>query len=201
MPEGKENKAEQYGELFRVLHGAYTQASDGKGRARHAELNEPFEEQKICEITRRLRGNVAAGALFPAVKKCYESGRLPKDRAIAELQGAINYIAAAIIVMEEQPELKFEPPIYGPSPLAEIFKSITDNISKRMGISPDLLGIPPKAEEDSDRKKRFINLFGPVIGIAQHEDRKRSWPWYGRLQHWLFVSWRCPACKAARAKK
>ena len=42
--------------------------------------------------------------------------------------------------------------------------------------------------------------FGPALAIAQHEDRKRSWPWYGRLQHWLFVSWRCPCCKAAKER-
>lgn len=38
------------------------------------------------------------------------------------------------------------------------------------------------------------------LAIVQHQDKKRSWPWYGRFQHWLFVSWRCPACKAEEEK-
>lgn len=41
--------------------------------------------------------------LGQAVKKIYESQRLPtKQPAIAELLGAINYIAAAVIVLEEK---------------------------------------------------------------------------------------------------
>jgi len=36
--------------------------------------------------------------------------------------------------------------------------------------------------------------------IEKHRKAKASWPWYGRLQHWLFCSWRCPACKVIKAK-
>ena len=39
--------------------------------------------------------------LGQAVKKIYESKRLTEGRDIAELYGAINYIAAAIIVKQE----------------------------------------------------------------------------------------------------
>ena len=45
---------------------------------------------------------LGANALdMEAVKKIYESKRLSKDRAIEELLGAINYIAAGIIILEE----------------------------------------------------------------------------------------------------
>lgn len=37
-----------------------------------------------------------------------------------------------------------------------------------------------------------------AIAVAQHMDKKRSWPWYRKLFHFLFVSWRCPCCKAER---
>ena len=43
-------------------------------------------------------------------------------------------------------------------------------------------------------------MFAKALTIAQHEDQKRRWPWYGRLQHWLFCSWRCPACIEAKKR-
>lgn len=89
-----------YTELDRVLSAAYQQAASGEGKERHALGAEPFEKQQICEIGRRLQGNKAAGPLFQAVKKIYASGRLPAGRAIAELYGAINYAAAAILILE-----------------------------------------------------------------------------------------------------
>lgn len=41
----------------------------------------------------------------------------------------------------------------------------------------------------------FKTRFGPALAWAQHQDKKNSWPWYGQLIHFLFCSWRCPACK------
>jgi hypothetical protein len=43
--------------------------------------------------------------------------------------------------------------------------------------------------------------FGPALAIARHKDQKSQWPWYSRLAHWLFVSWRCQCCQAERARK
>jgi hypothetical protein len=88
----------KYDSLYKVLLSAYNQASNGKGKERH-QLNddEPFEDQKICEIARRLSVDYNLGQ---AVKKIYESKRLTDGRDIAELYGAINYIAAAIIVKQ-----------------------------------------------------------------------------------------------------
>jgi hypothetical protein len=90
----------KYDSLYKVLLAAYNQASNGKGKERH-QLNdeEHFENQKICEIARRLSIDYNLGQ---AVKKIYESKRLTNGRDVAELYGAINYIAAAIIVKQEE---------------------------------------------------------------------------------------------------
>lgn len=90
----------KYDSLYKVLLAAYNQASNGKGKERHQLNNEEyFEDQKICEIARRLSIDYNLGQ---AVKKIYESKRLTDGRDIAELYGAINYIAAAIIVKQEE---------------------------------------------------------------------------------------------------
>ena len=89
----------EYQSLRRVLDLALDQAANGKGKERHADPGEPFERQKICEIARRV------GLAFPigqAIKKAEESVRLGVDAGIRENLGAINYLAAAVIVMEER---------------------------------------------------------------------------------------------------
>jgi len=40
--------------------------------------------------------------LGQAMKKTQEASRLPNDRARAELLGAINYLAAAYLLLEER---------------------------------------------------------------------------------------------------
>jgi len=87
-----------YNYLASILIMAYDQASIGKGKERHAKEDERFEDQKICEITRRVGLGYPLGQ---AIKKVEESLNLPKDRALAELLGAINYIAAAYLVRNE----------------------------------------------------------------------------------------------------
>lgn len=90
-----------YSKLGNILNRAFDQAANGKGKERHAYSDkEPFEKQPICEICTRL-GSID-GALFQAVKKIYECKRLPTERAVNELLGAINYIAAAIILLEKE---------------------------------------------------------------------------------------------------
>ena len=90
-----------YESLAKVLMRALDQASAGKGKERHS-YGEPFEEQKICQINRWLGS--PDGDLYQAIKKIVESKRLPHARAVSELLGAINYVAAGIIIMEEQAE-------------------------------------------------------------------------------------------------
>ncbi len=84
--------------LADVLSRALDQASRGKGKDRHAQ-EIPFERQHM----QRLIGLYGTGfALGQAGKKAQESMRLPHDRAVAELLGAINYLAGAIIHMEQK---------------------------------------------------------------------------------------------------
>lgn len=86
---------EGYESLGLALGEAVAQASRGKGSERHAEKDEPFSSQLICAIPKRLGDGGECFCLGQAVKKIYESRRLPPERARAELLGAINYLAAA----------------------------------------------------------------------------------------------------------
>lgn len=89
-------------DLSDVLQEAYNQAISGKGSERHSYGEEKFSEQLICEIARRLSPCSYSGPLYQSVKKIYESTRLHPGAAIRELQGAINYIAAAILLIKEE---------------------------------------------------------------------------------------------------
>lgn len=94
-----------YEKLADVLERAYAQAACGKGKDRHA-AGEPFHEQ-VMQIGARKFGTGAL--LFQAFKKSEESQRLPHDRAVAELLGAINYLAGAVIALEmAQPASKVD---------------------------------------------------------------------------------------------
>lgn len=85
-----------YEKLAGVLGRAFQQAAYGKGHERHAN-GEPFHEQVMQTGAQRF----GTGALlFQAFKKSEESQRLPRDRAVAELLGAIVYLAGAVISME-----------------------------------------------------------------------------------------------------
>jgi hypothetical protein len=96
-----QRKMSDYDSLKYVFDAAFKQASEGKGKERHA-CDEPFEQQQIVEIGERLQDNPAAGPLFQAVKKIYESGRLDAPAAIAELMGAMVYTAAAVIMRQKK---------------------------------------------------------------------------------------------------
>jgi hypothetical protein len=88
-----------YHSLRNVLDMAYDQASAGKGKERHAQ-SKPFEEQPMQVISELL--GTHQGLLYQAVKKCQESTRMPTDRAINELLGAIVYTAGAVIQLQKQ---------------------------------------------------------------------------------------------------
>lgn len=91
----------QYSTLARILQEAYLQASCGKGKERHATQN-GFEDQPICVIQRLTGSNHFA--LGQAIKKAQESTRLPHSAAKMELLGAIVYLAAAYLYLEEEEE-------------------------------------------------------------------------------------------------
>lgn len=92
-----EETRKNYQVLIEILMEAFNQAAYGKGKERHASDN-PYDEQPCCSIARKV------GIGFPlgqAMKKIEESVRLETKHGIAELLGAINYIAAAIVVLRE----------------------------------------------------------------------------------------------------
>jgi hypothetical protein len=76
----------------------FDQASAGKGRERHANAL-PFDQQPMQTIA----GQYGVGFLLgQAAKKAQESQSLPAGRDVAELLGAINYLAGAVIFLEQQ---------------------------------------------------------------------------------------------------
>lgn len=102
--------AGEYKQLSNHLVGAYHQASKGKGKERHAEEATPFEQQPICTIGRMLGSYDFE--LGQAIKKLSEVKRIHHLKgacpAIAEIYGAINYAAAACILIQESIEDKKE---------------------------------------------------------------------------------------------
>ena len=91
-----------YEDLSAVLIDAFKQATEGKGRDRHAR-GAPFDRQPIHEICRMLRG--PPGAMFQALKTPQEaSGMIERGdypAADRELLGAIVYVAAAVKITRE----------------------------------------------------------------------------------------------------
>lgn len=94
-----------YYPLQKVLDEAHFQASQGKGRERHAN-DRDFIDQPIMEIGRMCGPGFNTGQ---AMKKIQEAmGMLSRgqdDAAIRELLGAINYTASAVILIRERPPL------------------------------------------------------------------------------------------------
>lgn len=90
-----------YESLSGVLDEALQQAQAGKGLARHA-CGEPFVDQQIVQFGEWMGGSTAF-AIGQACKKSIESTRLGNAEARAELLGAINYLAAAVLVIDRRP--------------------------------------------------------------------------------------------------
>lgn len=91
-----------YESLADVLERAYEQATTGKGAERHAQ-DLPFEQQPMQKLIDLYGPGFALGQ---AAKKAQESQRLPAGRDVAELLGAINYLAGAVIALERDHLLK-----------------------------------------------------------------------------------------------
>lgn len=89
-----------YHTLAAVLAEAFAQAAGGKGAERHGQ-NLRFEDQRMLSITRLLKN--PGGLSYQACKKVSEGMDLPTlDRQVAEMLGAINYIAGIVIFLREQ---------------------------------------------------------------------------------------------------
>lgn len=91
-----------YATLAEVLKAAHDQAAAGKGKQRHNGRGVDFDRQPIMEIGRMCGLGYPTGQ---AQKKTQEAvgmvARGEHDRAEAELLGAINYLAAAILLIRE----------------------------------------------------------------------------------------------------
>lgn len=86
-----------YESLSDVLDRAYLQAAVGKGHARHAN-GKPFHRQPLQDLVRLHGLGFATGQ---AGKKASEALGLPtKEAQVAELLGAIVYLAGAVIALE-----------------------------------------------------------------------------------------------------
>ena len=83
-------------EFKKVLEQSFNQAIKGKGKERHGD-GKAFVEQPIFWIEREFK----SFQLGQAVKKAHESQSLPLKEAVAELQGAIVYIACHIMSLKE----------------------------------------------------------------------------------------------------
>jgi hypothetical protein len=92
----------EYAELTRALDAALAQAASGKGKERHAN-GRTFDRQPIMEIARMVGPGYQIGQ---AMKKGQEAmgmqSRGETERARAELLGAINYMAAAWLLLGEK---------------------------------------------------------------------------------------------------
>lgn len=83
--------------LADVLQRAHDQAAYGKGAERHAN-GKPYDKQPMQDLIRLHGVGFATGQ---ASKKSGEALGLPTtDRKVAEILGAINYLAGAIIAIE-----------------------------------------------------------------------------------------------------
>ena len=88
-----------YESLAGVLQRALDQAQTGKGAERHAN-SLPFDKQPMQTIAAQVGVGFLTGQ---AIKKTQEGQTLPAGRDVAELLGAINYLAGAVIFLESQP--------------------------------------------------------------------------------------------------
>lgn len=91
-----------YHALAAILSEAHAQAATGKGSERHAN-GKPFDRQPIVEIARRHGVGFQLGQVEKKTDEAHGMlKRVEADAAIRELLGAINYTAAAILLIREQ---------------------------------------------------------------------------------------------------
>lgn len=98
---GGDKSVHDYAALRAVLDAAYEQSAHGKGKVRHAN-EKPFTQQPIMQIGRMVGPGYPLGQ---AMKKAQEAGGMTQrgeiEAAKAELLGAIVYLSAACILIDE----------------------------------------------------------------------------------------------------
>lgn len=150
-----------YEKLDDVLARAFQQASQGKGKERHAN-DLPFHEQPMQQIANQVGRGFLLGQ---AIKKLVESQGLPPEKAVAEQLGAICYIAGSIIHLEAsndnqpQPEVRFEPIIKNAT--VEYLDENYQLIDADVGIEiPDNWIRVPEGAEDFRSNRKFYKENG-----------------------------------------
>lgn len=103
--------ADNYEKLRESFDNAADQASQGKGKQRHA-CDNAFEDQLMCSAQRLLKDHPCGGLAYQVIKKTVESGRILKlygvESARKELWGAMNYLAGMDIIYQEQEDTSKE---------------------------------------------------------------------------------------------
>lgn len=122
-----------YAGLHHILVEALNQAQRGKGAERHNLGGDiPFERQRMQQIS-ELIGSVD-GMTYQACKKITEGVKLPTlDRQVAELLGAINYIAGMITFLRGRVK----------KPVSITIKADTSELSATLEEIRKGLGLPP----------------------------------------------------------
>ena len=93
-----------YERLAEVLSLAYDQAANGKGKERHAD-GRKFTDQTIFETARVHGLGFLTGQAEKKAREAHTLLRLKgKEAAISEIRGAINFLAAAVILIQDMPE-------------------------------------------------------------------------------------------------
>jgi hypothetical protein len=90
-----------YEPLAAVLQAALDQAQKGKGKERHAN-NLPFNEQPIMQEARAVGLGFTAGQARKKILEAVNCRHTHPGRAVGDLLGAINYVAATILRIEEE---------------------------------------------------------------------------------------------------
>ena len=146
---------EGYESLGLALGEAVAQASRGKGADRHAEKGEPFSDQLIMSIPKRLGPGGECFCLGQALKKICESRRLAPAPARAELLGAINYLAAAWSLLGGFAD------VMGPAPEGRAFRKPEGGV------------VPLSAPEDfAFDEGRMRESMPGIVPQAEHEFQK-----------------------------
>jgi len=121
-----------YEEVEEVLDQALKQTAEGKGKERHGRNSLPFIEQPIMEIQRRCGPGFTLGQASKKIDEAY--GMFLKQaymQAIRELLGAIIYIAAAVVFINEQTDnINVDPELKERTTNMFSFKRITQTIQE-----------------------------------------------------------------------
>lgn len=105
-----------YEALANILEQAYRQASQGKGKERHATSGQPFHAQRMQTSSDAVGS--PDGMAYQVIKKMTEGLEFDdRERCERELLGAINYLAGIAIWLRRKHGLPLDGPLQPARPL------------------------------------------------------------------------------------